>query len=191
MKLFLLTAAAGAACAVSASASTPAFANMNGEYLLSPTAGQSNPSFPTNFTDYPGYLPIEYFEVYHGPITSVYSEVYWAPMTNDLPADIVQRFAGGKVMAIVGQEMDQVMRVNDSKTGELVDVSLPISFAYNHHHDSTIVGAGATLREVDRAQLKTMYPDGRINYMRVSHDKVWVAEEHTKPKTAGAGSSWT
>ena len=51
----------------------------------------------------------EYFDVYHGPITSLYSQVWWTSTANDIPDDIKQRF-DGKVMAIVGMESDQVGR---------------------------------------------------------------------------------
>ena len=46
-------------------------------------------------------------DVYHGPITSTYSQVWWTADTNDIPPEIVERF-DGKVMAMVGVEMDQV-----------------------------------------------------------------------------------
>jgi len=49
-------------------------------------------------------------------------------------------------MAIVGLEMDQV-RKGAGPNGE--DVSLPITLAYNHHHDTAVVGADTELEEVD------------------------------------------
>jgi hypothetical protein len=182
-----LSVVVGAATAAITFAAAP-FANMNGAYVLSPTPGQDSASFPTNFSDYPG--GVEYFEVYHGPINSTYSEVYWTPMQNAIPADIVQRFAGGKVMAIVGTEIDQVMRVRDNATGELVDVSVPISFAYNHHHDSAIIGAGSRFVELPHSDPR-VGAGGRVDFMHVGHGKVWFPEEHTPPKTPGASSSWT
>jgi hypothetical protein len=83
-------------------------------------------AFPTDFKDYPG--GVEYFDVYHGPITSVYSQVWWTSTKNEIPAEIVQRFQG-KVMAVVGMESDQV-RKGAGPNGE--DVSVPITMAYNH-----------------------------------------------------------
>ena len=145
----LLLRCAGTALALAGcSAFTPSNApNMNGDYVLSKTPGvraltlsrraatvshrnlvqaPAEGSFPTDFKDYPG--GVEYFDVYHGPITSVYSQVWWTSTKNDIPADIVERFKG-KVMAIVGMESDQV-RKGAGPNGE--DVSVPISMAYNH-----------------------------------------------------------
>ena len=59
----------------------------------------------------------------------------------DLPKEIVQRF-DGKGMAIVGFEVDQVRRT------EAGDVSVPISVAYNHHFESTIIGKRAAFEHV-------------------------------------------
>ena len=116
--------------------------NMNGAYELSKTPGApSGASFPTNFKDYPG--GVESFDVYHGPITTQYSQVWWASTSNPLPDDIVQRFDGSAI-AIVGLEMDQVRRTPQG------DVSVPITVAYNHHHDTAVVGKGAHLVEVER-----------------------------------------
>jgi hypothetical protein len=142
--------------------------NMNGEYRTSPTPNAPG-KFPTNFSDFPGegcvivntsvsgciffFLPgpapdcffwpggVEYFDVYHGPITSLYSQVWWTSTSNDLPPEIVKRFAG-KTMAIVGIEMDQVRKTPNG------DVSLPITHAYNHHHDTAVVGKGTEFEEV-------------------------------------------
>lgn len=50
---------------------------------------------------------VEYFEVYHGPITSTYGMVWWTGTSNPIPPEVVAKF-DGKVMAIVGLEMDQV-----------------------------------------------------------------------------------
>ena len=61
-----------------------------------------------------------------GPITSTYSEVWWTGWENALPKDVVQRF-DGKTIAIVGIEMDQVMKTPDG------DVSVPINIACGHH----------------------------------------------------------
>ena len=98
-------------------ASSAAFApttgeNMNGHYDISPTPN-ANPNKASKWTttgdfkDYPG--GVEYFDAYHGPITSTYGQVWWTHTSNDLPADIVERFHG-KTMAIVGMESDQVCR---------------------------------------------------------------------------------
>ena len=69
----------------------------------------------------------EFFDVY-GKVTTRYSQVYWtrnAPY--DLPPALVTRFAG-KVMAIVGYEIDQVVTKNaTAKVNTLDDdISVPI-----------------------------------------------------------------
>jgi hypothetical protein len=71
--------------------------NMNGEYLLSVTPGApKDKTFSTDFKDYPGGA--EYFDVYHGPITTLYSQVWWTSTANDIPDEIKKRF-DGKVRA--------------------------------------------------------------------------------------------
>ena len=99
--------------------------NMNGAYLLTPTPNASDTSkMPTNYKDYPG--GVEYFEVYSDEITSLYSQVFWKGLSPvPIPADVVARF-DGKVMAVVGFEMDQVRRVNNNSAD---DVSVPINVA--------------------------------------------------------------
>ena len=89
--------------------------NMNGDYVIG-----NNKEFPTNYMSYPG--GVESFDAYHGPITSTYSQVWWTSWSNELPKDIQQKF-DGKVMAIVGVEMDQVRKTPQG------DVSVPINIA--------------------------------------------------------------
>ena len=152
--------------------------NMNGAYELSKTPGApSGASFPTNFKDYPG--GVESFDVYHGPITTQYSQVWWASTSNPLPDDIMQRFAGSAI-AIVGLEMDQVRRTPQG------DVSVPINVAYNHHHDTAVVGKGAHLVEVERDDPR-LVKAGR-KHIRLSGMKAWVAEEHA-PSASGLPTS--
>ena len=101
--LLLLTF--GCAAAVITPTTEP---NMNGEYMLSPTPNAPNPTFSTNFKDYPG--GVESFTLYAGPITSTYAEVFWKALPEvKLPDDIIQRFKG-KGMAIIGFEADQVRK---------------------------------------------------------------------------------
>ena len=117
-------------------------AQQEGAYELSKTPGApTGASFPTNFKDYPG--GVESFDVYHGPITTQYSQIWWASTSNPLPDDLVQRF-DGKAIAIVGLEMDQVRKTPRG------DVPVPINVAYNHHHDTAVVGKGSHLVEVER-----------------------------------------
>ena len=92
--------------------------NMNGEYVIA-----NSDAFPTNYMSYPG--GVESFDAYHGPITSTYSQVWWTSSTDPLPREIIERF-DGKVMAIVGVEMDQV-RKGAGPDGQ--DISVPINVA--------------------------------------------------------------
>ena len=71
-------------------------------------------------TDFHASAPVEHFDVY-GEVRTRYSEVYWttnAPVR--LPEALIARF-DGKVMAITGYEIDQVVhpgpQPNTSTTG--------------------------------------------------------------------------
>ena len=85
----------------------------------------SNPAPEGHFsTEFANESP-EYFDVY-AEVKTRYSQVYWTRSPNlPLPKDIVERFEG-KVMAITGYEVDQVMKTPDG------DKSVPIYNAYNH-----------------------------------------------------------
>jgi len=85
----------------------------------------SNPAPEGHFsTEFADESP-EYFDVY-AEVKTRYSQVYWTRSPNlPLPKDIVERFEG-KVMAITGYEVDQVMKTPDG------DKSVPIYNAYNH-----------------------------------------------------------
>jgi hypothetical protein len=85
-------------------------------------------------------------------------------------------------MAIVGMESDQV-RKGAGPNGE--DVSVPITMAYNHHHDTAVVGGGSHLEIVDRHE--AMASQGR-DYIRLDKGQAWVAREHA-PSTAGFPTS--
>ena len=105
--------------------------------MLSQTPGgkETQKRFPTHFQDYPGKP--SFFDVYSPTIRSLYSQVFWKALPPvDLPKEIVQQF-DGKGMAVVGFEMDQVRRTKDG------DVSVPITVAYNHHFESTMIGKRA------------------------------------------------
>lgn len=155
-----------------------AFENMNGKYHLTPTPNAPG-TFPTEWSEYPG--GVEYFEVYHGPIKSVYSEVFWTTLSNDLPKDIVDRF-DGKAIAIVGLEMDQVRRTDQG------DVSVPITLAYNHHHDTAVVGANAHLEKMKRDMSDPRFANAGRKYIRLDKGMAWVAVED-KPTASGLPSS--
>ena len=152
------------------------FDNMNGAYRLSKTP-RAPGEFPgTAIADFPG--GVEYFEMYVGPFTSLYSQVWWAALPEvQLPDDIKKRF-NDSAMAIIGYEVDQVRRKGDKDfDGSILeeDVSVPINAAYNHHHDTAVVGSGTHLEEVSRDE--AMASHGR-EYIRLSHNRAWVPVEH-------------
>jgi hypothetical protein len=97
--------------------------NMNGEYTV------------TNSLTYSTKYEAEYFEVYSPLIRTLYSEVFWKfqdPVV--LPPAIVERFSG-KVMAIVGYEVDQVQLADDGGK----DKPVPVTWAYNHHYSAWLL----------------------------------------------------
>ena len=155
--------------------------NMNGNY----TIANAGATWPTDFKDFPG--KVESFDYYHGPITSTYGQVWWGGHPGGaLPAEIVERFAG-KVMAIVGVEMDQVRRKGDKDVdGSILqeDVSVPINVAYNHHHGSVIIGKGAELKTMAADEAKRRGLRG----IKLSGGDVMTAVEHT-PSASGAPTS--
>merc|ERR1719369_264581 len=114
--------------------------NMNGEYLLS----NANPSASGKWnSDYGKFKDVEFFDVYSPPISTKYSEVYWT-MMDPVPLDekLGERFAG-KTMAIIGYETDQVMKTSDG------DVSVPITWAYNHHFEAYLSGSLSEMKKVE------------------------------------------
>ena len=50
---------------------------------------------------------------------NVYIQVWWTQASDDLPEAIIKRFAG-KVMAIVGVEMDQIRKTPEGDVSWLV-----------------------------------------------------------------------
>jgi len=90
--------------------------NMNMDYKIA------------NSETYSSKYDSEYFEVYSPLIKSQYSQVVWRMLDPvALPKDIIERFEN-KVMAVVGYEVDQVRKTPSG------DVSVPITWAYNHHY---------------------------------------------------------
>lgn len=115
--------------------------NLNGDYVLSatPNAPLTAEKFPTHFSDYP--RKPSYFDVYSPTIKTLYSQVFWKSLPPvDIPDDIVKRF-DGKGMAVVGFEVDQVRRTDHG------DVSVPITVAYNHHFETTMIGKAARFQQ--------------------------------------------
>ena len=73
-----------------------------------------------------------------------------------LPKDIVERYANGSSMAVVGFELNQV-RINAK--GE--EVTIPYSAVYNHHFESNMIGGNSKFQEIkDRNDPRVMRPMG-------------------------------
>ena len=128
-----------------------ALANMNGEYLTTPTPhAPKGSAFNTDWSQYPN--GVEHFDVYLGPITSLYAEVWWRDVPAvPLPDELIKRFEG-KGMAIVGYETDSVRKTPDG------DVSVPINMAYNHHHDVYLTGKHSKMQRVPYDPLDLSIP---------------------------------
>jgi hypothetical protein len=174
MKLLLSVVSASAISGQFVPSTAP---NMNGRsYGSSITPGGKPGLMPTQFSDYPG--GVEYFDVYSPEIRTLYSQIHWAPLPPvELPADIVQRYAG-KGMAIVGFEADQIRITPEGNK------SVPISASYNHHYVTVMVGAKAKF-------VKTSFDgpdDPRIaQHYGVAHGVPWK-EPHYLVEPAGDGS---
>ena len=98
--------------------------NMNGEYMIA------------NSLTYSTEYKADYFEVYSPVIRTQYSQVYWRMQDPvPLPPSILKRF-NNSIMAVVGYEVDQVQR---TASGE--DVSVPITWAYNHHYGAYLLNS--------------------------------------------------
>ena len=123
------------------------------------TPGQYSTDFQTNVNG-----KVDHFDVY-GEVKTMYSQVYWtrnAPI--NLPPEIVTRFKG-KVMAITGYEVDQVIhtgpKIGTTTTDQNLggfscypdcsdgDKSIPIYHAYNHHYFSWLTGDNSEMIELD------------------------------------------
>jgi hypothetical protein len=108
----------------------------------------------------------EYFDVYSLPIKTLYSQVHWTSHGNlPLPDDVIKRYEDGKVMALMGYEVDQVR--TDPKTGE--EVSLPITWAYNHHYIAFMLNT-RTRRVVEKPVTDA------TRHMIHGSEKVWTVE---------------
>jgi hypothetical protein len=105
-----------------------------------------------------------YFDVYSLPIRTLYSQVHWTGHGDiPLPPAIVEGFSNGKVLAMVGYEVDQVRL--DEATGE--EVSVPISWAYNHHYCAYLYN-----RKKTRLVQQATTPE--TAHMSHGSDTVWV-----------------
>ena len=140
--------------------------NLNGDiYDISNRNLKSESKFSTDYSDISKNY--KYFDVYSHPITSRYGDVYWTMMDDvQLPENIVNEF-NNKTMAIVGYEMDQVFKGAD-------DVSLPITWAYNHHYIAYILGGDSKL--INYAVLR----DSDHGYYNHGAKKTWTVYEGVK-----------
>ena len=116
--------------------------NLNGDiYSISNPNTIDNYDFSTNFKEIS--TKAEYFDIYSPIITSKYGEVYWTMMEAvKLPNNIVDRFAN-KTMAIIGYETDQVFKRDSG------DISVPITWSYNHHYETYLQGANTKMIKVN------------------------------------------
>ena len=158
--------------------------NMNGDYVFSQTPGGTPGKFPKKFSDYPG--GVEMHDAYSPPMTTRYSQVWWSPLApTPFPDAMVKKYAGKK-MAIVGWEIDQVMRTPQG------DISVPISAHYNHHYVAQVIGAGS---QFTKAKLSPGDPRA-AELKAMSHGRVdWTQEQCVPPgwvgvKTPSSPSPW-
>jgi hypothetical protein len=86
-----------------------------------------------------------------------------------LPDHIIERFANGKVMAMRGYEVDQVRTIL-TEEGEEEEVSVPITWAYNHHYISWLLNTKKS-RVVEKPVTKD------TAHMSHGNTHIWVAEE--------------
>jgi hypothetical protein len=145
-------------------------ANMNGEYLLGNNAGgKAGSSFArlSNMSHYDSSgTPVEYFDVYSPPIRSRYGQTFWTMMDAvPLPREIVERF-DGRVMAITGYESDQVFEPVPGKP----DVSVPITWAYNHHFEHHLTGKHGSMVNKQPAAGE------HVSSHRMPDGSVWAGE---------------
>ena len=124
-------------CCVSSNKLLVTAKNMNdGRYVIANAMNSDDGDHKNKKKQYSTDYQAEFFDVYSPPIRSRYAQVFWAEMAPvPLPPEIVARFDNNnsKTMAIVGYEVDQVRRVPD-KNGQLQDIPVPITHAYNHHY---------------------------------------------------------
>lgn len=105
----------------------------------------------------------EYFEIYSPPIKTKYSQVFWRMQEAvPIPIKVQERFAN-KIMAVTGYEVDQV------RLTEKGDLSVPITWAYNHHY-------GAFLSNSKKAKLVQRPAGPDQMYMNHNAKEYWTAE---------------
>eukprot|EP00040_Diaphanoeca_grandis_P018294 m.96161 g.96161 ORF g.96161 m.96161 type:complete len:848 (-) comp26871_c0_seq2:157-2700(-) len=155
--------------------------NMNGKYDLSGSPTTNTSKFP-DFRDYPG--GVQYFDVYSPMIVQRYSQVFWASLPPvNLPDNIIQEF-DGRTMAVVGFEIDQVMKNDDG------DISVPINVVYNHHFESTMAGANTQFEKVVLKPGET--PQQHGGHGAPNNKETWVLrpKDQSKPLTQHSSAAF-
>ena len=123
----------------------------------------ANPDLSKGVTYNLDYTGQKYFDVYSDIIQTQYSQIWWTMGPNyPIPKEIVEQFAG-KVIAITGYEQDQVFNTTQG------EVSVPITWAYNHHYCAWLVGKNAKMVKLPEIDYKAGHP----NY--------WTAESYNDP----------
>ena len=70
-------------------------------------------------------------------------QIWWSALSAvKLPDNVISHFAD-KTMAVVGFELDQVYQLPNGSFHRL-----PMTFAYNHHFESNMVGKGARMEKI-------------------------------------------
>mmetsp|Transcript_39533 Transcript_39533/g.93014 ORF Transcript_39533/g.93014 Transcript_39533/m.93014 type:complete len:936 (+) Transcript_39533:53-2860(+) len=146
--------------------STAVAANMNGRYSVSSGSRQHVP-----FNDDFASRGNEYFDVWTPELSTRYSEVVYGEVfpTLPLPSHIVERFKD-KIVVFTGVEHDQVMVQPQGQPGinPDADVSVPITWTYNHHFQFWVLGQNSEVQKVKAAS---------GDPMAHGHDFKWVAVE--------------
>lgn len=151
---------------------------MNGDYEIAQTKTSNTSKFPSNYRDYPG--GVQYFDVYSPMIVQRYSQVFWAALPPvDLPQHIIQEF-NGRTMAVVGFEMDQVLKRDEG------DISVPINVVYNHHFESIMAGANAKFEKIKLAPGET--PQDHGGHGAPNTKETWVVRSKDKSSPLSARS---
>jgi hypothetical protein len=93
-----------------------------------------------------------------------------------IPQDIIDRF-DGKVMAVTGMETDQVQRTPKG------DVSVPLTWAYNHHYGAYINGKDSAMEKV-----KLTGPTDPRNFMghAMPNNEAWITRPRHNDSNAGS-----
>mmetsp|Transcript_15463 Transcript_15463/g.36558 ORF Transcript_15463/g.36558 Transcript_15463/m.36558 type:complete len:894 (-) Transcript_15463:53-2734(-) len=155
-----------------------AAANMNGKYSVA-SGDRQDVGFNDDFAS-KGH---EFFDVWSPEIATHYGEVFWTDLGNQpLPTEIVQRFKG-KVIAITGYEMDQVMVQPTGQPGKnpKQDVSVPINWAYNHHYMMMMTGEHSEVRKVPAAPGDPMAHGAASKWIAIDRPSAATREDPSIP----------